>query len=160
VYAPLTAAKPTASSSIALTGTRLWVVNPDNDSVSVFDTGTRAKLAEVNVGRAPRTLAVAADGRVWVANTESATITILRPDFTIAQTVTLPRGSRPFGIVFDPAGQNCYVALEEGRQILKLNPTTGATVASLDVGLHVRHLSVTADGAQILATRFVTPPLP
>ncbi|HKQ38179.1 MAG TPA: putative Ig domain-containing protein, partial [Verrucomicrobiae bacterium] len=160
VYAPLTAAKPTASSSIALTGSRLWVVNPDNDSVTVFDVGTRAKLAEVNVGRAPRTLAVAADGRVWVANTESATITIVRPDFSIAQTVTLPRGSRPFGIVFDPTGQNAYMALEEGGKILKLNASTAATVASLDVGLHVRHLSVTADGAQIFATRFVTPPLP
>ncbi len=160
-YAPLTAAKPTASSSIAYAPTsRIWVVNPDNDSVTVFNAITRAKLAEVNVGRAPRTLAIAGDGRVWVANTESATITIVRPDFSIAQTIALPRGSRPFGIVFDPAGQNAYVALEEGGKILKLNPVTGATVASLDVGLHVRHLSVTADGAQLLATRFVTPRLP
>ena len=160
VFAPLTAAKPTKSSSIALAGTRLWVVNPDNDSVTVFDANTRAKLAEVNVGRAPRTVAIGADGRAWVANTESATLTVVRTDFTIGQTISLARGSRPFGIVFDPAGLNAYVALEEGGKILKLNPTSGATVASLDVGLHVRHLSITADGAKILATRFVTPMLP
>ena len=160
VYAPLTAARPTMSSSIAHTGSRIWVVNPDNDSVTVFDATTRAKLAEVNVGRAPRTLAIAADGRVWVANTEAATISIVRTDFTIAQTIALPRGSRPFGIVFDPAGANAYVALEEGGKILKLNPSTGAMVASLDVGLHVRHLSVSADGSLLLATRFVTPRLP
>jgi YVTN family beta-propeller protein len=165
VYAPLTAARPTASSSIAYedrstANDRLWVVNPDNDSVTVFDAVTRAKLAEVNVGRAPRTLAIAADGRVWVANADAATITILRPDYTTAQTVALPRGSRPYGIVFDPAGASAYVALEHGGKVLKLNPTTGAIVASLDVGLHVRHLSVTADGARLLATRFVTPRLP
>jgi len=165
VFAPLTATKPTSSSSIVYgdrssANDRLWVVNPDNDSVTVFDAVTRAKLAEVNVGRAPRTLAIAADGRVWVANADAATISILNSDYSVAQTVTLPRGSRPFGVVFDPAGANAYVALENGGKILKLNPTTGATVASLDVGLHVRHLSVTADGAKLLATRFVTPRLP
>ena len=166
VYAPATAARPTASSSIAYerrTGlnSRLWVVNPDNDSVTVFDAVTRAKLAEVNVGHAPRTLALAPDGRVWVANADAATLTIIRSNnYTIAQTVSLPRGSRPYGVVFDPAGANAYVALENGGKVLKLNPTTGATVASLEVGLHVRHLSVTADGARLLATRFVTPRLP
>lgn len=117
VFAPLTATKPTASSSIVYedrssANDRLWVVNPDNDSVSVFDAVTRAKLAEVNVGRAPRTLAIAADGRVWVANADAATISILNPNYSVAHTVTLPRGSRPFGVVFDPAGANAYVALE------------------------------------------------
>lgn len=165
VFAPLTATRPTASSSIAYeprsgANARLWVVNHDNDSVTVFDAVTRAKLAEVNVGAAPRTLAVAPDGRVWVANAEAGTITILRSDYTTAQTISVGRGSRPFGIVFDPAGQNAYVALEHGGKVLKLNPTTGATVASIDVGMHVRHLSVTADGARVLATRFVTPRLP
>ncbi|HKS36226.1 MAG TPA: LamG-like jellyroll fold domain-containing protein, partial [Verrucomicrobiae bacterium] len=165
IHAPLTASRPTASSSIAYedrTGAndRLWVVNPDNDSVTVFDAVTRARLAEVNVGRAPRTLAIGPDGRVWVVNAESATITILTSTFSLSQTVNLPRGSRPYGVVFDPAGVNAYVALEDGGRILKLNPANGATAASLDVGLHVRHLSVTADGALILASRFVSPRLP
>src|SRR5262249_6253325 len=155
----------TSSSSIAYekrTGAnpRLWVANPDNNSVTVFDAVTRAKLAEVNVGRAPRTLAIAPDGRVWVANTESATLSILSSTYAVVQTVNLPRGSRPFGVVFDPAGANAYVALEDGGAILKLDPLSGAIVASLDVGPHVRHLSVTANGATILACRFVTPRLP
>src|SRR5207253_2109041 len=67
VYLPLTANRPTASTNV-LTETpasgnpRLWVVNQDNDSVSVFDAVTRAKLGEVAVGSAPRSLARAADG--------------------------------------------------------------------------------------------------
>ncbi|PYJ59783.1 MAG: hypothetical protein DME24_11860 [Verrucomicrobia bacterium] len=165
VYAPLTATRPTASSSIAYedrsgANDRLWVVNPDNDSVAVFDAVTRARLAEVNVGRAPRTLAIGPDGRVWVANAGSSTITILASNYSVSQTVNLPRGSRPYGVVFDPAGANAYVALEDAGRILKLNPANGATSASLDVGPHVRHLSVTADGTVILATRFVSPRLP
>lgn len=165
VFAPSTSAKPTASSSIAYedraTGNdRLWVVNPDNDSVTVFDAVTRAKLTEVNVGRAPRTLALGPNGRAWVANADSATITVLQSDFAVAQTISLPRGSRPYGVVFDPAGANAFVALENGGKVLKLNPANGAVVGELAVGLHVRHLSVTADGSQVLATRFVTPRLP
>ena len=42
---------------------RVWVVNPDNDSVSVFDAITNAKLEEIAVGDSPRSLALAADGK-------------------------------------------------------------------------------------------------
>jgi YVTN family beta-propeller protein len=165
VYAPPTTTRPTCSSSIIYesrtnANSRLWVVNPDNDSVTVFDAVTHQKLAEVNVGRAPRSLALAPDGQVWVANAESATVTIIRSDYAIDQTVSLARGARPFGIVFDPGGQNAFVALEAAGKILKLNPTTAATTATLDVGPNIRHLSLTADGAKLLATRFITPPLP
>nr|MCU0870502.1 discoidin domain-containing protein [Burkholderiales bacterium] len=49
-------------------GARLWVVNPDHDTVSVIDASTRTRVAEIAVGAAPRSVAVAPDGRVWVAN--------------------------------------------------------------------------------------------
>lgn len=165
VYSTSLTPRPPVSTSIIYesrtnANSRIWAVNPDNDSVTVFDAVTLAKLAEINVGTAPRSLALAPDGRVWVANAESSTLTILQTNFTVAQTVTLARGSRPFGLVFDPAGLNAYVALEASGKILKLNPITGATVATLDVGPNVRHLSVTADSSKILASRFITPRVP
>ena len=41
--------------SSARTGcNRLWVVNPDNDTVAVFDAGSRTRIAEIAVGSAPR----------------------------------------------------------------------------------------------------------
>ncbi|HAV60907.1 MAG TPA: hypothetical protein DCY13_00895 [Verrucomicrobiales bacterium] len=165
VYAPPTSSRPTASSSIAYEdrsggNDRVWVVNPDNDGVTVFDAVTRAKLAEVNAGRGPRTLALSPTGRAWVANADSATITVLQPDFAVAQTISLPRGSRPYGLVFDPVGANAFVALENGGKVLRLDPATGSITGELNVGLHVRHLSVNADGTRLLATRFVTPRLP
>src|SRR4051812_9441537 len=47
---------PTASSTIALTrdDRALWVVNPDADSVTVIDPATRAVVAEVALGPAPK----------------------------------------------------------------------------------------------------------
>jgi YVTN family beta-propeller protein len=57
VYLPLTANRPKSSSNIAFEtragGNRVWVVNQDNDSASVFNAVTNAKVGEVNVGTAP-----------------------------------------------------------------------------------------------------------
>ena len=56
-YLPATAGAPAMSSNLALearggANPRLWAVNPDNDTVSVFDAVSRSKLAEVAVGSA------------------------------------------------------------------------------------------------------------
>ncbi|MBE2283655.1 MAG: DUF1929 domain-containing protein [Prosthecobacter sp.] len=166
VFAPLTTKKPSVSSSIVFedraTGNdRVWLVNPDTDSVTVIDAVTRAKLAETSVGLAPRSLALAPDGRVWVTNAESATISILNGStYAVASTLALPRGSRPFGIAFDPNGTAAYVALEGSGQLLKLNPSTGAQIGSLNAGRQARHVSVSADGARVYVSRFITPPVP
>jgi YVTN family beta-propeller protein len=166
VYPPAVSGAPRASSGLLLeprTGAaaRLWAVNPDNDSVSVFDTAAGTRTAEILVGLAPRSVALAPDGRVWVINRDSASVSILSPStLTVAQTVALPRASRPYGVVFAPDNQSAFVTLEGAGRVLKLNPTTGALAASLDVGPDPRHLSISADGSRLLVSRFVTPPLP
>lgn len=166
IHAALTARKPTVSSNIVFedlaTGNdRVWVVNQDADTVTVFDAVTRAKLAETTVGTGPRNIAIAPDGRAWVTNVESSTISILNgTSYAVAATVTLPRGARPFGIAFDPVGTAAFVALEGSGQLLKLNPTTGAQISSLSVGQHARHVSVNADGTRVYVSRFISPALP
>lgn len=163
VHAVLTAKKPVSSSSIAYqspaTGNaRVWSVNPDNNSVSAFDVVTRARYAEIAVGTGPRALAFAPDGKLWITNIESATLTVVDPATrAITRTVALPRGSRPYGIVFDPAGTSAWVALEGLGRILSLNPTTGVQTGAIEAGGPVRHLSISADSARIYASRFITP---
>ena len=76
------------------------------------------------------------------------------------QTIALPRASQPYGLVFSPDGLYAYVACGAIGQILRLDASSGATLATLDVGRHVRHLSLSADGALLYAPRFVTPLLP
>ena len=139
--------------------TRVWAVNPDNDSVSVFDAATKTRIAEVPVGSQPRTLALAPDGRVWVANKAGASISIISPStLAVVQTVTLPLGSMPYGLVFHPNG-TAYVTLEALGQVRAIG-ATGVLGASSTVGMNVRHLALNAAGTQLLVSRFVTPPLP
>lgn len=166
IHAPLTALKPSASSAICYENrvsgnSRVWVVNPDNDSVTIIDAVSRAKLAEITVGASPRCVAVAPDGRIWVTNAGSATLSILSPEsLAMAETIPLPRGSRPFGLAFAPAGSAAFVTLEDGGSLLKLDPLTGAQLASTALGPNVRHLSIPADGAHVYVCRFITPQLP
>lgn len=166
IHAALTVKKPARSTGIAfedrlLANDRVWVVNPDSETVSVFDAVTNSKLAETPVGTHPRSVAIAQDGRAWVTNSESSTISILNgTTYAVVSTVSLPGGSRPFGIVFDPASSLAFVALEGTGQLLKLNPTTGATISSQNIGQHARHVSVSADGSRVYVSRFITPPVP
>jgi YVTN family beta-propeller protein len=165
VYPPLASGTPRQSSPLALetraTGApRLWVVNPDNNSVGVFDTGTGARLAETAVGAAPRSVAVAPDGRIWVVNRDSTSISIVSAStLAVVSTVALPRASRPYGLVFAPDNQHAYVTLEGSGRVLKLNAANGATLANLAVGPNPQKLSITANGSRLLVSRFVTPPL-
>ena len=166
VHFALTATKPAVSSNILIEprsggGDRLWVVNQDNDSVSVFDAASGAKLAEVTVGAGPRTLALTPNATVWVTNKFGASISVIdTASFAVTRTIALPRGSQPFGVAMAPAGGYGLVALEGSGSLLKFDTTSYAQLASLAVGNNPRHVSITADGATAYVSRFITPPLP
>ncbi len=165
VHGTLAATPPVSSSPLAWqtrTGVnRIWVVNPDANSVSVFNAATNAKLAETAVGLQPVSVAIAPDGRAWVVNKKSATISLLNPDtFAVAATVSLARASQPHGLAFAPNGGAAFLALEGTGQLLKLNPATAAITGTLAAGPDVRHLSVSADSGKVYLSRFITPALP
>jgi len=164
IHAPLTANRASSSSNIVFdrnSGGRVWVVNQDNNSVSAFSAADNAKLGEIAVGAGPRTLAVAPGGAVWVVNKHAATISVISPaTMSVTQTLPLPYASQPFGIAFAPTGGFAFVALEAKGQLLKLDVNSGAVLATLAVGKSPRHVSVSADGAIVYVSRFVTPPLP
>jgi cytochrome c peroxidase/PKD repeat protein len=165
VRLPATAKAPAASSTMAwqagATGQpRLWVVNPDNDSISGFDTVTRTLWKEVPVGASPRSVAVARDGTLWVTNKHAATISVIDPiNGSTLRTIALPRASQPHGLAMSPVAALAFVVLEATGQLLRLDTATGAVTGAVHVGPNVRHVSVAADGARAFVSRFITPPL-
>jgi YVTN family beta-propeller protein len=160
VHTQPTANPPKSSSTIAFDATRnrVWVVNSDTNTVTAINGANNTKAFEAAVGNNPQTVAQAPDGRIWVANMGSSTISVLNPDTgAVAQTITLPAGSRPFGVVFAPDNAAAYVTLQGTGRLLEVNPTSGAQLANLSVGPWPRGIAVTADSSRVLITRFISP---
>ncbi len=104
-----------ASSPIALTtDNRLLVVcNPDSDSVSVFlvQADTNRKVAEIRVGREPRSVAIHPTNQLaLVTNQASGTVSVvdLRQ---LRRLQDIQVGAEPYGIVITPDGREAWVTL-------------------------------------------------
>ncbi|MCB0109491.1 MAG: PKD domain-containing protein, partial [Caldilineaceae bacterium] len=163
IHRPLTAGRAVASMSLLYEersgNDRIWNVNPDNDTVSVFDAVTNSKLAEISVGNAPRSLALATTGRIWVTNKGSATLSLIDgTTLTVVQTIPLSAGAQPFGIV--AMGNQLFVTTEGSGKLLRFDANSAALTGSVDLGASIRHLSISGDGSQLYISRFITPPVP
>lgn len=156
VYNPPADPPPSASSSIVYAGGRVISVHPDNDVVAALDAVRLTKLWETRVGRNPRTLAVAPDGKVWTANQDDATLSVVRADDGVLErTIVLPFASQPYGIAFAPDGLAAYVTLQATRELVKL--TAGGTIsARLPLAGKPRGIAVTPDSQRVLVTRFIS----
>jgi len=166
VHRPLTAASPTHSEAIAIDKSHqtVWAVNPDTDTVTAVNASTFTKRGEYPVGKKPETLAVAPDNTVWVVNRDSATISVLNTNGALVGSVTLPRASLPYGLVFSPNGSSAYVTLEALGRVVRINPVSQGIVGWLDLpsdanGIRpqIRGAAVNAAGDKLFVTRFVSP---
>ncbi|MDP6537871.1 MAG: Ig-like domain-containing protein [Gammaproteobacteria bacterium] len=154
VHTPVTHSPPVSSSSIVTTGRDTFVVNPDNDTVTRFNSDY-AKVWEVAVGDNPRTLALAPNGDVWVANEGDSTLSVLSRSGETRQTIALPYGSAPYGVVFAPDGGAAYISLNSSGRLLKLDGS-GSILGELVIGPRPRGVAVSGDSSRILVTRFVS----
>ena len=158
-HAPLQSMRPTRSSGVMFNNDnrRIYVVNPDNDTVTVVsENGDR--IAEVPVGKEPVSLARSPSGEIWVANADDATLHVIDANTGDPQhIVNLPRGSRPYGLVFAPDGSAAYVTLEGTGQLLQLDPHSRVELGKISVGPKPRGLAISGDSSRILVTRFISP---
>ncbi len=162
VIAAPTGPRPTQSAPLAIgndpAGHRLWVVNPDANTVSVLNSLTGAKLAEYPVGTNPRSIARDAQGRYWVANHGSDSLTILNPDGSVATTRTLAFGAAPFGVAPSPDGTAMFVTLYGTGKLQRYTTAslTDAPVTTTSTVSTARAIAVSGDGTRVFVTRFIS----
>ena len=160
--------RPTQSSTLAVgddpAGRRVWVVNPDADSVAVLDATSGEKLAEhaTGTGSSPRSIARDVLGRYWITCHRSDQLRVLdAATGATLHTLALPYGSAPFGVAASPDGQSLFVTLQGSARLLRYSATSPAAApAGIDTPFPTpRALAVSSDGARILVTRFISPEL-
>lgn len=170
VHEPLLDGTARSSSSIVIqtvegASDRVWVANPDNNSVTVIEAQSGSVLAEIPVGSEPHSLAVASDDFVLVSNKASAELlAISTTTFATGARLQFQYGSMPHGVVVDREAGLAYLILEATGEFVKVkvpeasNPDF-AVLAKLDVGPFPRHLSLSADGGNAYVSRFITRPV-
>lgn len=157
VVAPLP--QPTRSSPIVLDEPtrRIWVVNPDHDSVTSIDADSLERRVEIAVGKRPTSLALDAFGQLWVSCRDDDTVwSIDARTETVLGSLTLAWGSAPTGIVFTPNGVRGFVAAYGAGRIHAIDPVTGSLGGSVDAGPTPDALAVSGDGQRLLVTQFIT----
>ncbi|WP_224242038.1 c-type cytochrome [Hyalangium gracile] len=86
----------------------LYAVDADNGILSVVDTASHVKVAEVKVGRGPERVTVGPDDTVYVANRGSRSVSVIRRgEWTEA--ARLDVGVEPMGMGLSADGQTLYV---------------------------------------------------
>lgn len=173
IASPPTGPFPTHSSQLALAAgnRRIYAVNPDNDSVSVVDADSLARVAEFDLGALiqtssidPRSIALAASGQLWVTCRDADGIAVLDSNGSLVEFLATGYGSAPVGIAVTPGGSELLVTLE-GRgatdsgngQMLRLNAVTRTEVDRLELGPMPRAIAITGNGERALVTRFISP---
>lgn len=156
----------TASSPVAFNAATnsVWVVNPDNDSVAEISPDGSI-LGEYDAGNDPRSVAIAQNGDVWVASFGSDQIRVFEPSGLLVNTINTGYGTAPFGISFNPDGNEVYASLYGSGEILRINPTSRLIQQRLtlpqdtqsDMLPTPRAMAVSSDGSRLLVTRFVSP---
>lgn len=145
------AARESKSGTIAINedDTRVLMVNPEKDSVSLFDTADDSRIAEIATGGEPSSVVWHPGGDVaFVANRADATvvkITGLSTDTPVVGT-PLGVGSEPAGVALSPTGARLYVAESAEGRIAVIDTATMTETAAIPAPRTPRALAVTNDG--------------
>jgi len=166
---------PTASQPLALSadGEVMAVANPDNNSVTFFDTSqAEPKLIdEVEVGREPNGVALSPDGReAYVANTIDGAVSVLKLNGS-GKKVRLHKlievGAEPYGVAVTPNGDKVYVTNARSNSVTVIDARNNHIITTIDdVGFEPRGLAITNDGDDddddetVYVTQFLSLPAP
>jgi YVTN family beta-propeller protein len=143
--------RPSRSSTIALSddGALVVMVNPDDDSISVFKASDNSRLAKVTVGDEPAGVVLAPDSKTaYVTNRAAATVVRVNAIDTGAPSVsaTVPVGSEPIGLALSPTGAKLFVAEHAEGRIAVIDTKTMTVSGTIDAPQNPRALLVTNDG--------------
>ncbi|MHC5068635.1 MAG: c-type cytochrome, partial [Planctomycetota bacterium] len=136
---------------------RAYVVNPDQATVAAIDSATQARVWETAVGADPRSVALAADGSLWVANKGADSLSHLSAAGALLTTVALDYGAAPQSVVASVDGSELYVASSGGAAILVVNASTGVVSDTIALGFKPHGLALSGDGVTLLASRLTSP---
>lgn len=136
-------------------GQTLLAVNPDSNTLTIADTSSAVKVAEIPVGVDPRSVALTSDDRTaFVANQGSDSLSVIDvPARSIRSTV--PLGDRPVRIALSPDERFLAVAEFGEDRVRVLERASLSTLSIHPVPDRPFGLAFTPDGRRLLVTHLL-----
>jgi gliding motility-associated-like protein len=128
-------------------GSKLYVTNPLDGTVSVIDIATKTITATINVNSQPQGILVSPDGaRIYVTNFFSNSVSVINTATNVIESV-ISTPANPDAIAISPDGSNIYVANYGNGSVTVINTATATVLAIIATGTHPSAVDVSADGA-------------
>ncbi len=148
------------SSPIIVDGARrrVWVVNPDSNSVTRIhpDTLVRQRITPLPDCLHPMGVTLDNQGNAWIACRDSDRVQIVNANGQAGQHIDLPRGSRPVSILMSPTGDHAYAALYASGDIARIH-TGNRQWSRIHLGATPWAMSLSNDGRRLWVTHLIAP---
>lgn len=129
-----------------LAGTRAFVTNAEDDTLSVVDLASRRVTATIAAGDYPHGQRMSPDGReIMVANVQGGTVSVIDTE-TLKEVASIPVGKTPVQVGFTPDGKLLYASLRDANEVAVVDVATRKLVTTVAVGRNPIQVFATPDG--------------
>jgi hypothetical protein len=149
--------KPIGNSTISLDeiNDRLYVVNPDNNTLTAINTKNGQKIFEVETAENPVSI-IRVKKQLWISCNRSDKIDV----FSIEKgkrsyTIQLPYGSAPYGLVTNSTYDFCYVALTSMGKVQEIETSTYNIKRNIQLKGTLRNIAFVPEKQIIIAPEFI-----
>jgi YVTN family beta-propeller protein len=127
-------------------GTRAFVTNSGDNSVSVVDLRTGSVVKTIGTGAYPHGLRVSPQGgEAYVANVEDGTLSVI-DTASLAEVARIPVGKTPVQVGFTPDGSQVFVSLRDENRVAVVDTASRSMVRTIEVGRNPIQVHATPDG--------------
>ncbi len=161
----LSAAIGQAPVALATDSSRVYVAINNSAALAVYNAATLQLQVQTRVGFGPSAVAVSpANGRVYVANTFSNTLSVLDPTrigtpnpLVIA---SIPVPGSPVAIAMSPDGSTAWVASAGSPALTRIDLSSNSVTSSIPLPLLPAGLAMAPDGLRLYVTGYGPAVLP
>ncbi len=140
-------------------GSVLTVANWGDQSISLLDAASMKVLGKVTVGSHPAAVAFSGDGRIFVANAGTNTVSVVnQKKMTVIESIRtsldfqVPVGSTPLALVVDTAGKRLYIANADNNDVAVVDISDddqSKVLGFIPTGWYPCALATSADGKSV-----------
>jgi YVTN family beta-propeller protein len=139
---------------ISADGTLLACANRDSGTVTIVELATRAKRAEIAVGRHPEGVSfVGTSHQLAVAVYDDDLVVLLDADAGTVQN-RIEVFDEPYGLASSRDGRRLYATLDYPGQVAEIDPAAGRVLRTLDAGQFARGIALAPDESRLYVTQY------